>query len=459
MRIQSPWRPRLSGDHTSPLDALVAALAQDILAGRLESGDRLPAHRDLAWRLGIAIGTVTKAYGVLERRGLVRSVKGRGTFVAAAARRSGDLIDLSRNAPPAALGERTLAKTLAAVARKADAGLFNAYPPLAGHTRFRTEVARWFRRSGMNADPARLLLTNGAQHGLAVSLATLCGPGGTVFAETQTYPGIIGLARHLGLKLVPVAMDGEGMLPCALDRALADRREDRAAVCLTPTMHNPTTGTMSMARRQEIVAVCRTHDRFIVEDDVYALYAGAARPPLAVLAPERVFYVNSLSKTLNPSLRIGGIVVPQSMVDRAEAAVHAGGLLVSTLSCAVMEQWVADGTADIIGAAIREEARRRRALCASLLGDAMRRCDHDGYHVWLPLPRKDAEHLELAARSHAIHVTPPSATRTDPEDPTSGVRLCIGAPTLEDLDGALRAIRSILDAMAAERPAHHAHLR
>ncbi len=102
MRLQSPWQARLGDEKEgSPCDRLVAALSEDIADGQLEVGARLPAHRDLAWRLGIGVGTVTKAYGVLERRGLVRSVKGRGTFVAVAEARRGAFIDLSRNSPPA----------------------------------------------------------------------------------------------------------------------------------------------------------------------------------------------------------------------------------------------------------------------------------------------------------------------------------------------------------------------
>lgn len=76
MRLISPWTPRLANGTASPSSRLVAALAEDILEGQVDTGDRLPAHRDLADRLDISVGTVTKAYNVLERRGLVRSVKG-----------------------------------------------------------------------------------------------------------------------------------------------------------------------------------------------------------------------------------------------------------------------------------------------------------------------------------------------------------------------------------------------
>src|SRR5437868_11714775 len=115
MRLQSPWKPWLSQTDAPPSERLAAALADDILEERLESGVRLPAHRDLAYRLCIGLGTVTKAFTILERRGLVQSVKGRGTFVALMSRRLGPTIDLSINTPPNILSEKLLAKTLVEV--------------------------------------------------------------------------------------------------------------------------------------------------------------------------------------------------------------------------------------------------------------------------------------------------------------------------------------------------------
>ena len=99
------WTPTLASDETPLYEQLVRALAEDVGAGVLEPGARLPSQRDLAFRLGLGVGTVTKAYAVLERRGLTRSVKGRGTFVALVQARSPAAIDMSFNVPPAMLSE------------------------------------------------------------------------------------------------------------------------------------------------------------------------------------------------------------------------------------------------------------------------------------------------------------------------------------------------------------------
>ncbi|WP_340321244.1 PLP-dependent aminotransferase family protein [Chelatococcus albus] len=249
MRIASPWHPRLADIAAPPSERLVAALADDIIEGRLEAGARLPAHRDLAWRLGIGIGTVTKAYGVLERRGLTRSVKGHGTFMAAIAARNCPVIDLSINTPPAMLSERVLAKTLIAAARNLDPHLFTLYPPAAGHDEHRRLMSRWLAPLGMEADASRLLLTNGAQQALSVAFGVACGPGGTILTEALTYPGAIALARHAGYRLRRLTIDGEGIVPEALEAALATCDRTPIGLYVTPTMHNPTTATMSEARR------------------------------------------------------------------------------------------------------------------------------------------------------------------------------------------------------------------
>ncbi|MGE5722586.1 MAG: PLP-dependent aminotransferase family protein [Sphingomonadales bacterium] len=445
MRLQSPWTPYLA-----PLDApvserLVKALADDILEGRLETGARLPAHRDIAWKLGIGVGTVTKAYAVLDRRGLTRSVKGRGTFVATRQAHQGPIIDMSINAPPTMLSERLLARTLSDMAKRVDPHLFALYPPPAGHMEHRRLMARWLETIGMAADPAHIVLTSGAQQALWLVFSLLCSRGETLYTERITYPGAISLAKYAGYRLRGVDIDGEGIVPAALDMALAEgrKREEVGAVYLTPTMHNPTTSTMGLARRRAVAEVCRRHDVPIIEDDVYAFAADVRLPPLAMLAPERTFYVNSLAKTLSPGLRIGALVVPPTFLDRAEAALRAASSMASPLSCALMEAWLTSGAAASVRASIRMEATRRRAIAASFLGGAMAQPSHDGFHVWMPMPRDEADQFVRGAAGLGIMLTQPDTLSVDPNDLVSGVRICLGGPSLSELTRGLEALASL----------------
>lgn len=442
MRLLSPWTPRLAPIEAPASERLVEALADDILKGRLETGARLPAHRDLAWKLGIGVGTVTKAYAVLDRRGLTRSVKGRGTFVAARQAHRGPVVDLSINTPPTMLSNRVVARTFSDLAKRADPHLFTLYPPPAGHIEHRRVMARWLESIGMAADPENTILASGAQQALWLAFSLLCSQGQILYTERLTYPGAISIAKYAGYRMRGIDIDAEGIIPEALDKALTESRKSETvgAVYLTPTMHNPTTSTMGLARRHDMVDVCRRHDVVIIEDDVYAFTGNVGLPPLAMLAPERTFYVNSLAKTLSPGLRIGTLVVPSRFLDRAEGALRAASSMASPLSCALMEAWLTSGAASSIRASIRMEAVRRREIAMSLLGDAMAQPQYDGFHVWLPMPRDKADRFAKSAADLGIVLTRPEMLMVDPSDVQSGIRICLGGPTLSELTSGLETL-------------------
>ncbi len=196
------WRPRLDRKSGPIYTALAGAIAADVQAGRLRPGDRLPPQRDLADVLGVTVTTVTRGYAEAERRGLVRGEVGRGTYVRPpafeplAAAVAG-LTDLATNAllPHAHAGELTA--TLAAlVSRTSPEHLFN-YQPHGGRVEHRAVAAAWLATLGVPADGSNTILTSGAQHAMAVALATLTAPGDVVLCEAVTYSGMRSLAHHL----------------------------------------------------------------------------------------------------------------------------------------------------------------------------------------------------------------------------------------------------------------------
>ena len=443
MRLRSPWKPRLAGIEANAAERLVRALADDILEGKLTGGDRLPAHRELAWALEIGVGTVTKAYAILERRGLTRSVKGRGTFVASHQARQGPLIDLSVNTPPAILSTRLLARSLTELGRKIDAGHFNLYAPPAGHMEHRRILSRWLATLGLTADPAHLVLTGGAQQALAVAFNLACGREGVLLTERLNYPGAISLCRQMAYRMHGVEVDHEGIVPSSLGEALdAELPIGRKAVYVTPTLHNPTTATMGLERRHAIVNLCRARDAWIIEDGVYT--TGTEKlPPLAALAPERCFYVGSLSKTLSPGLRVGVLVVPPCMEQPVEAALQAVPFSPSPLSCAVVEDWLTNGIIDSLRTGLKTEALRRAKLARSLLSGQTLICHPGAYHAWLPMPRGAASQFAGAAAGLGIAVTSPEAVMVNPGEDDSGIRLCLGGPSLDELTKALTLLSGI----------------
>lgn len=443
MRERSPWQPHLAEGNSSPTDRLVQALSDDILSGLLRLGARLPAHRELADTLGIAVGTVTKAYGILERRGLVRSVKGSGMFVALANSRSRTFIDLSQNTPPAALTSRSLSKTLTTLARRPDMDMFNTYAPATGHDEHRRLLAQWFSRLGVPADYQRLILTNGAQHALSVALSTVCEPFDRLYVEAQTYSGLIQLSHLLKLTLVGIPMDDEGMDVSVLEKTLDENAEKGGAVYVTPLLQSPSTRIMSLARRQELVRVCRERGIKIIEDDVYRLMSTTELPQIAKIAPDITLYVNSLSKILNPALRIGGLLVPEALYSRAESMLRATAMMVSPLSSSIMEQWLIDGTAETVTLAIEHETRRRYQLAIDILGEHVYRSGLPSFHLWLPFSRDDAHSFYNAALATGIKVTAPASTEVGQQSDQYGVRLCIGGTEFSQLKQAFLKLNEI----------------
>jgi DNA-binding transcriptional MocR family regulator len=448
------WMPRLEGRDGPRYKAIVEALAEDLATGSLRHGDRMPTHRELADRLGVTVGTVSRAYAEAARRGLVSGEVGRGTFVLGGEGRheAGEddgLVDLGQNHPPEPSAQPQRAALLAALGSltgRADAGRLLDYPAAGGNDADREAGASWIERAGVPAAPEDVLVCTGSQHGLTVVLATLLEPADVLLTEALTYTGVKAVAGLLHLRLKGLAIDADGLRPDALEDAC--REGGAKALYLIPTHHNPTTAIMPEARRREIVAVARTHGLAIVEDDVHGLLPAERPRPIAALAPERSYYLTSTSKTLAPGLRIAYVLAPPAMVPRLVASLRATTWAVAPLTAAVASLWIRDGTADRLLAARRGEARERQAIARARLAGADLDAKPEAYYLWLRLPepwRGDA--FAAAARARGVLVTPAEAFAVGREPAPHAVRICVGAArTREALGRGLDAVAELLRA-------------
>jgi len=448
------WSPALDPAAEPKYQALVDALDRDIDAGILPPGTRLPTQRQLATRLGVAIGTVSRAYALAEQRGLLSGEVGRGTFVRRresglqeGANDEGDdpaLLDLSKGRLVRDPREPTLRRALETLSRRADLDrLVDFYQPAAGMARHRAAGASWVARSGVETDPDRVVITSGAQHGAAVVLAAIARPGDLILTEEVTYAGIKALANLLHLQLRGLAMDQHGLIPEAFEAACRSGAP-RALFCMT-NLQNPTGRTMPLARRREIAAIAVAHDVALVEDDVNGFLPADPLPPLAQLAPAQTYYVTGTSKSLAPGLRTGYVVAPAHRVERIAATIRASTWLTSPILAELVTGWIESGEADEMVAWKRSETAARHDLAMEILAPWLPR-GPVSFHRWLPLPAPwRTETFVGQARARGVMVTPSEEFMVGRDSAPHAVRVCLGATLSRDrLEEGLRRLAVLL---------------
>lgn len=447
------WIPRVDKREGPIYRAIVDALADDVGQGNLKPGSQLPTQRALADALNITVSTVTRAYTEAKRIGLIDGEVGRGTYVRQSSRREGrksadkagsDFVDLMLNRPAIAGLDVHLREALGRLQHEDDLEKCLDYPAPGGHERHRAAGADWIARAGVKAEPDSIIVCNGAQQALLVALATHCQRGDLVATEHLNYPGIRRIADFLGLQLVGLPLDEEGLRPDEFAKACR-KHKLRALIC-TPSNHNPTTSTMSLDRRRQILATAQDRGLFVIEDDVHGPLASPKLPSLFTLSGGATTYVSSVSKAVAPGLRIGFLVsgVPGAAHKFAEL-IHTSTWGAPPLIGDIVADWIESGTIDRF---VEHHLRRmdeRVRLGRSLLQGADLRSSLTSYHMWLQLPAGvQAEDFATSLRMRNVATTPGTWFAVDGA-PVQAIRLSLGAASdLEQLRSGLRRIAEVI---------------
>ena len=451
------WTPDISG-HTGPkADAIADAICDAIRAGTLKPGDRLPPHRELAWRLNVSVGTVTRAYAETQRRGVLAGRVGSGTYVREdtppAQRFALDpvpdgMIDLSTSYATCPLRQEALARVMARFAGEAPSSQLLEYGPAAGSARHREAGARWMAIGDFRPDPERVLVTAGAQQALSIVFSALSRPGDAVLCEALLFPPVITLATSLGLKLHGLPMDADGLLPDALDAAA--RATGARMLYTIPNLQNPTGAIMSEARRREIARIARARDLLIVEDDVFAKLLEPP-PPLATFAPERTWYVTSVSKTLAPGLRVGYVAAPDDAIAPLVTRMRAFAWMTSSMAAEIATVAMEDGIAEEMVAWHRRERHARAALARDICGKLAAN-PNDSLHLWFepPAPWRAEELVGEFAR-RGVRVAAGDAFVASREGGCNGLRISLNAPASRER--LAEALQIVADTMRLASPA------
>jgi DNA-binding transcriptional MocR family regulator len=430
---------------------LADTIAAEIADGRLRPGDRLPPQRDFAYERKIAVSTASRVYAELLRRGLVVGEVGRGTFISGDAKRGaaapseprGIRIDLEFNYSMLPDQTALIAKSLDGLQKPAALHAALRQATSVGTPAVRSVAATYLSQDVWSVAPEQLVFTANGRQSIAAALASVVPTGGRCGVEALTYPFIKGIAARLGISLVPLAMDEDGVRPDALQKA--HREFHLSAIYIQPAIQIPLGITMPSARRADLLRVVEKLNLPIIEDNVYRFLDD--EPPLAALAPDTCIVIDSLSKKVAPGLSLGFIVPPQRLRESVMVSVRSGGWTASGFAFAAAERMISDGTVAELARLKRLDARARQKLAIGRLSGFEIQTNEKCYHLWLTLPAHwRSQSFVAAAARRDIALTPSTAFAVTPGHAPNAVRLALAAPTMDQLDTGLRTLVALLNA-------------
>lgn len=357
---------------------LYRRIREDILAGKLTAGERLPSKRALAEHLHLSVITVEGAYAQLEAEGYLYTLPKRGFFVSqvdrtpapkaaeppaiaeAEAPRTWRLDLKSNQVDTARFPVSTWARLTRQVLSEDGAALLRPVPHQ-GLDALRRAIADDLRDyRGMSVSAEQIIVGAGAEY-LYLLLAQLLGPDAVFAAEDPGYPKIRQVYGKCGAACRPVPLDAQGMDLAALAASGA------TVAHLSPSHHYPTGLVTPIARRQALLRWAESVDGFIIEDDYDSEFRFSGRPLPTLQSIDRsgrVLYMNTFSQTISPSMRVGFVVLPPRLLERYRRELDFYACTVPALEQHVLARFLSGGYYEQHLSRMRKEYRQRR--CAVL---------------------------------------------------------------------------------------------
>ncbi|MFT2091002.1 PLP-dependent aminotransferase family protein [Paraglaciecola sp. 2405UD69-4] len=412
-------------------------LESAILSGVLKAGDKLPPQRQLAERLNIALATVTRVYKVAEKQGLLSAKVGKGSFVStmpllshAISAKENQCINLSIIKPQVAVSESMLKTHLGELVAHTDLAKLMDYNTEGGSLTDQQAARLWLTSLGVTLTDKVINICSGAQHGLTVLLNCMSNYGDCIAVEELCYPGIISAANQLGRVLVPIKMDSQGMCPESLCKACEEH--DIKMVILVASHQNPTSRVMPKSRRAAIAKIVSEQELWLVDDDVYG-FLSPELEPISNLIPHRSFYLNSLSKSVLPGLRVGYLVAPESFKHQISGEIRNSIWMPVPLTLALASKLILSGAVNEAQEQQIEIACRRQRLAKRILKDCQYESQENGYHIWLILPPSWGSAAFCSAlKKRGVMVTSAEYFESRSSKSTNGVRISLMSPSSDD---------------------------
>ncbi|CUX16033.1 MULTISPECIES: PLP-dependent aminotransferase family protein [Agrobacterium] len=327
------WLPDITEGDGPIYLRLADSIEGAISDGILQAGSKLPPQRNLAYDLGVTIGTISRAYALIHERGLVSGEVGRGTYVnerktpapslpmepaAAAFGSTRHAVDtsaefrLNTTAAPDVGQSGLIARHIEAVTREHPHDITNyarSFPDnwcMAG--------VRWLSQNGWSPKPENIVSTLGAHAAVMSVMSAMTAPGDRIVFEPVTYSHISRSAALAGRRVTLVEADENGIVPDDFERVCAQQHPKM--IFLMSAGQNPTCATLPEDRRRAIADIARRYGVWIVEDNLYGAMTRDAIPLIAEFAPDITFVVGGLSKSVAAGVRGGWVACPAQYSSR-----------------------------------------------------------------------------------------------------------------------------------------------
>ena len=450
------WKPDKSALKRPYYSSIASLLERDIVHGFLAPGTKLPPQRELADFLDLNFTTITRAYKLCEKRGLIYAITGSGTFVAPNAARS---ITISKNNSDnlielgfVASFEQTndiVAEIIPKVTEKRYLEQLLNYNDPTGIPHQKAAALNWMLDFGVAAEQENVAIVSGAQNALAVALAALFEPGNRIATDLYTYSNFIELAKILHIQLVPIVGDEHGMLPDELDKQCS--QINIHGIFLMPSCCNPTTVMIPEFRKKELADIIRKHRLILIEDDMHAyLTAGilaSYEGPMYRLIPEQTVYICGTSKSICSGLRVAYMVFGEALRERILRAIFNINVKTSSLDAEIITELILSGKAREIVKQKEQLAQTTNAIYSKIF-PANGNTGHPlSFYRWLPIPSDvHEEKLEKELEMRGIRVFHSNRFVSGQTTPENYLRIALSSTnTVEELETGLNRLKQFVD--------------
>ncbi|WP_181217212.1 PLP-dependent aminotransferase family protein [Bacillus subtilis] len=409
------WKPDKSLMKQPYFTSLADQLEHDIKNGSLAPGTKLPSQRELADYLDLNFTTITRAYNLCKKKGLIYGTTGRGTFVSPHVNESITITGADLSPSCIEMGmvsgfeqyNELVAQATKSVVEKGYLNSLYEYSYPTGHPHQLAAAIRWLEQKGVHVDSNHIAIFSGAQNTLTVALISLFEPGDKIATDEYTYSNFVELAKLLNIQLVPISGDQNGMRADLLE--LQCKQKKINGIYLMPSCANPTTIKISLSRKRELAEVIRRHKLILMEDEIFAFMVTGLKKyetiPLFSLVPEQTIYISSTSKTLCSGIRIAYLAFAENFREKILHGLFNTNIKTSSLDAEIITELILNGNAYAIVKKKRELAAKSGAIFERYFPECPPPATPYCFYRWLPiLNTKPSLHVEKELEQAGIRV-------------------------------------------------------